>query len=208
MAAPPSVSTEGYEIQFATNYLGHALLTDLLIPTLLSTAALPENASSPPRIISLTSIAYKQAPASGIEFATLHSSQKSLAMPFIPGRPWSRYGQSKLANLLYAKALAKHFPQLISVAVHPGIIKTGIFNNLATSAMPAAFAIATFGDTVPVEQGTWNQLWAATAQGVRSGEYYEPVGVKGRARGTRVVEDERLTDRLWEWTQEVLKEYE
>lgn len=92
--------------------------------------------------------------------------------------------------------------------MHPGIIKAGLFGHLATSAKLAAFMIATFGDTVPAKQGAWNQLWAATAQGVCSGEYYEPVGVEGKAVGNRLVKDNGLIDRLWEWTQGVLEEYE
>ena len=55
--------------------------------------------------------------------------------------------------------------------------------------------------TVP--EGTKNQLWAATADGVVSGEYYDPVGKGGAA--SKASNDEKRARELWDWTEQELK---
>lgn len=201
MATPTGLTKDGYEIQFGTNHLGHALLAKLLLPKLEATPG--------SRIVILSSVAYLQAPKSGFDFKTLKSTQSALGgFNFPPVTVWTRYGQSKLANLLYAKALAKHHPGVTSVAVHPGIIKTGLFQGVSTAAKPAALAIGAFANTTPVEQGHYNQLWAATCppDQLDNGAYYEPVGVKTTPK-SKAGRDDELVEELWTWTQEALKEY-
>lgn len=204
MATPPGVSEDGYEIQFATNHLGHALLVKLLLPTLLSTASQP---TSDVRIINLTSIAYKQAPSQGIDFATLKSPQASLG-GMIPGPRWSRYGQSKLAQLLYTRQLAQHYSSILCVAVHPGVVMTGLFEGLPFwTALPVR--VINLGRETPVEQGHWQQCWAATCErgALKSGGYYEPIG-REVTPATRQARDEELAERLWRWTEEQLDGWE
>ena len=125
MAIDPSTTKDGYEIQFQVNHLSHALLIELLLPTLRKTAS-----SSDVRIINLSSVGYRLAPRQGIDFATLRTSQAKLGT-MIPGPKWCRYGQSKLANLLYPAQLAAHHPELLSVSVHPAIILTDLFTNVS-----------------------------------------------------------------------------
>lgn len=223
MAVPPGVSKEGYEIQFSTNHvsagaqdhhnvqnklttskLGHALLVKLLLPTLLNTASQP---NSDVRIINMTSIAYQQAPKSGIEFSTLRSSQDGLGGA-IPGGKWSRYGQSKLANMLYPMELAKRHPSITSVSVHPGVILTGLFDNLSfATRLPVM--ISSMGKRTPVEKGHFNQTWAGTCpkSQLKNGEYYEPIGVVGK-RTTKAARNSKLAEQLWEWTQKELAAYD
>lgn len=201
MAVPEGTTKDGYEIQFGTNHLGHALLIKLLLPTMLETAKLP---GADVRIINMTSIAYQQAPSFGIDFATLKSPQASLGK-VIPGPKWSRYGQSKLAQLLYSQELAKRHPEITSVSVHPGIIMTGLFDNVSfMTKLPVL--IQSIGKKTSVEEGPYNQLWAATCPKGKlvNGEYYEPVGVVGK-RTTRAARDEKLAARLWDWTQKELE---
>jgi NAD(P)-dependent dehydrogenase (short-subunit alcohol dehydrogenase family) len=201
MAWDPSLSKDGYEIQFATNHLGHALLIKLLMPVLEKTADAP---NSDVRIVNLSSVGYKTTPPAGIDFATLKTSQSSIGRLTAPGK-WARYGQSKLANLLYARALAKHHPKITSVAVHPGYIRTDLF--LQTSVMdrlPVMFMAR--GKWVPVEQGCWNQTWAATVpkEELMNGAYYEPVAQEVTPE-TRMGRNDELVERLWEWTEKELK---
>lgn len=195
MAVDAAKSTDGYEIQLATNHLGHALLTHLLTPLLLQTAQRPD---ADVRIVNMTSIAYTQAPKVGIEFATLQTPQTDLG-GLIPGGKWSRYGQSKLAQLLYSQELAKHHPDLTSVSVHPGMIPgTGLFDGLSFfTRLPTMFFKYT-----PVEQGHHNQCWAATCpkSKLQNGQYYEPIGVLGKLK-TQQAKDGKLAGRLWDWTQ-------
>lgn len=110
--------------------------------------------------------------------------------------------------MLYSQELAKEYPQLTSVSVHPGIIMTGLFDNVSfMTKLPALLSY--HGKTTPVEQGPYNQLWAATApkEKLVNGEYYEPIGEVG-ARTTKASRDEKLARRLWEWTQGELARWE
>jgi NAD(P)-dependent dehydrogenase (short-subunit alcohol dehydrogenase family) len=99
-----------------TNYLSHFLLTHLLLPTLFSTAT-----TAPPgtvRIINVSSSGHAQlAPKDGINLNDLNLKDKST---------WTRYGHSKLCQVLHAKSLAEKFGSkgLVAVSLHPGTVKT------------------------------------------------------------------------------------
>src|SRR5258705_2724480 len=94
-AASPSLTADGYNMQFGVNHLGHALLVKFLLPTLLRTAAQP---SDDVRIVLLTSSAHDWAPRGGIAFDSLQNTQAYLTSK-------QRYGQSKLAHILYARQM-------------------------------------------------------------------------------------------------------
>jgi NAD(P)-dependent dehydrogenase (short-subunit alcohol dehydrogenase family) len=204
MALPPGVSKDGYEIQFATNHLGHALLIKLLLPLMLKTAEQP---NSDVRIVNLTSEAYNIAPKGGIDFATLASDQATLGTLLMPER-WMRYGQSKLANLLYARALAHHHPSITSVSVHPGFIKTGLVDGL--SFMDRVLVqMASKGNWTPLDHGSYNQTWAATVPKscLTNGAFYMPVGIKPDKLAVPQAEDEVLAEKLWAWTETELAKW-
>lgn len=192
MATPWDTTKEGYEAQFGTNHVGHALFTNLLLPKMIDTAKLPE---SDVRIVSVSSLGHHMAPKGGIilDQATLKT--------FTPAQ---LYGQSKLANILFAKALAKRYPKILSVAVHPGFIKTELYSPVKRARWIVNFALSNFGRLVfsDVKFGALNQLWAATAprKEVVNGEYYMPVGQGITA--SKYARDEGLADKLWEWTEE------
>jgi len=205
MAVDPGTTKEGIEIQFGTNHLGHALLIKLLLPLMLQTAQSPD---SDVRIINLSSIAYQQAPKLGIDFTTLHTDQALLGGAIIPGHKWSRYGQSKLANMLYAQELARRYPSITSIAVHPGFVMTGLYDGVPSfTKLPPL--ILSIGKRIPVEQGPYNQLWAATCgkNELINGEYYEPIAQIGK-RTTTAAEDGSLARRLWDWTEKELEAYQ
>ncbi|RDW60663.1 hypothetical protein BP6252_12046 [Coleophoma cylindrospora] len=193
MALPPAVTEEGYEIQFGTNHVGHALLTKLLLPTLLSTAAEGHDV----RVVALSSIGHALAPfRRGIEFATLKSPQASMST-------WQKYGQSKLANILFARELARRYPTLTCVAVHPGLVATNLYETFEQGILGVPNKIAKRIVYRSVQSGVCNQLWAAVAPvrkgEVVSGEYYTPVGVGGQ--GTAWATDDELAEKLWTWTE-------
>lgn len=195
MAVPPSLTTDGYEIQFATNHLGHALLTKLLMPTIERTANEP---GSDVRIVYTSSIGF--AFANGIAFDTLKSTQSSF------GGSWSRYAQSKLANILYTQELARRYPKITSVSIHPGVISTGLVGNI--SMMKKAFVYMTsYFMMVSEEEGVRNGLWAATVDKseLTNGQFYEPVGVVGRT--TKASQNKELAAELWDWTAAALESY-
>ncbi|KAK4493890.1 hypothetical protein PRZ48_015075 [Zasmidium cellare] len=190
MSVPAGLTQEGYEVQFGTNHLGHAALLKLLLPRLEATSA---QGDADVRVVLVSSMAHKHAPCAGIDFATLKTPAEAMATN-------DRYCQSKLANVLYARELAKRYPKLTSVSVHPGIVKTDLHALEAGNFVIRAFSkyvVPLIG--VDVEQGAKNQLWAATAEGVESGEYYTPVGVKGG--DSALSKDAALARKLWEWTE-------
>lgn len=108
---------------------------------------------------------------------------------------WTRYAQSKLANILYAQELARRYPKIITMSISPGLIFTGLAGNL--SLVNKAFVYGTsYFNSVPEAEGIKNGLWAAMAgkAEVASGEFYEPV-VKVR-RTTKASEDRALANEL------------
>ncbi|KAF3767577.1 NAD(P)-binding protein [Cryphonectria parasitica EP155] len=213
MGCPPAVSEDGYEVQFATNHLGHALLLRLLTPLLLTTTttttttadagAAGAAATSDVRVVSLASVGYKYVTAGTIQFDTL-ADRDQIMDPSVVS-PVQRYTQSKLANVLYAQEVARRFPQFTTVSVDPGAVATELF-----SREPGDAQMETLQTTVapqrgrPVEEGVLNPLWAATTvQGVESGRFYEPVGKGGLEEGLAL--DRDLADRLWQWTEKALE---
>ena len=195
MAVPRSDTAEGYEIQFGTNHMGHAYLTHLLLPTLLATAEKP---GSDVRIINLTSEGHNMARSPDALLDKEKLNQKGA---------WLRYAYSKLANVLFTKGLAKHYPQITSVAVHPGVIATDLWNpNQASNAVVGMFVriFGSFRGTVAT--GARNQLWATTAgkSEISNGAYYTPVGSPNV--GSPCAQNAKLTDELWEFTQREIGE--
>lgn len=201
----PGLTKDGYELQFGTNHLGHALLIKLLLPLLLRTAETP---NSDVRIINMASVAYAQAPKEGIVFETLKTNQDGLG-GMLPGGRWSRYGQSKLANLLYARQLAQRYPSIKSVSIHPGYIKTDLFANTTfLMSLPLRVMVPLEGGWTPVKQGPYNQLWAGTTErsNLEDGTYYAPVGKIGDLQ-TKQSRDDTLATKLWDWTQKELQAF-
>jgi NAD(P)-dependent dehydrogenase (short-subunit alcohol dehydrogenase family) len=209
MALSPGLTSDGYEIQFGTNHLGHALLVKLLMPTLLLTAAQP---GSDVRIVFLSSLAFSGHPSGGILFDSLKSEQDS----FLPGTgPWQRYGQSKLANILYAAELARKFgtPEignLTAVSIHPGTFNTHLVSSLglANRAMIYATNMGNVKDAAKEREGSWNSCWAATGpkEKIVNGAFYLPIGVKGKK--FRANKSKKLAEELWEWTEKELEGWE
>lgn len=208
MATPPGTTAEGYELQFGTNHMGHALLTRLLLPALQKTAA-AGGADADVRVVNLSSMGEAMAakPAyGGDDFVALKTDMAATST-------WARYGTSKLANAHHAAALARHHPELrAAVAVHPGVVDTELVRGPAASyrvvsallALPLVRPLLSLL-TTPVAAGAHNQLWAATSPDVRSGHFYFPVGVDGK--GSELARDDAVADRLWEWTEKELDAY-
>lgn len=200
MAQPPGTSRDGYEIQFAVNHLAHALIIKKLLPVLIRTA---DKGHPDVRIVSLTSVGWKGHPRGGIRFETLRTEQD---MGLIG--PWKRYGQSKLANNAYAAELARRYPAVTAVSVHPGVVETGLVGSQPFWHKVAIY-VGTGWGLVNVQEGTLNKLWAAAGAAgerkVRSGGYYLPVGVSRKSTLDGDARDLGLTKRLWEFTEEALE---
>lgn len=150
MALPASTTKDGYEIQFGTNHVGHFLLTKLLMPTLQRTAEGKRDV----RIVNLSSEGHRLPPRGGLVLKDARSNMASY-------NTWVRYGQSKLANVLFTRELARRYPAIKSVVLHPGGIDTGLslgFQKehpwLAGFARPIASLFLT-----TVQRGAFTQLF-------------------------------------------------
>ncbi|KAJ4258965.1 hypothetical protein NW762_008053 [Fusarium torreyae] len=176
---------EGYEIQFGTNHMGHALLTKLLLPVLEKTARIPD---SDVRIVCLASHGHVYLRKGGFSFETLKTDGAAIGSI-------QCYYQSKLANILWVRQLAKEYPQFTVSAIDPGLVQTQLLGK-AIGIPWYIYAI------VRLEKGVENQLWASVSEGVTSGEYYEPIGKHGKA--TDDGKNDELAKRLWDWTEREL----
>jgi WW domain-containing oxidoreductase len=186
MALPKLETAFGYELQFFTNHVGHFMLVTGLLD------ALKEDG----RVVMLSSDAHKRAPKGGIQFDNLDGRQGY--------SPWANYGQSKIANLLFAKELARRFEgsKRTANALHPGVIPTPLSRHMGKavqSLMSVAAALAM--KTVP--QGAATQVYVATHPSVStvSGQYFADSNV---ARPRRDAEDPELARRLWEVTEKIV----
>jgi NAD(P)-dependent dehydrogenase (short-subunit alcohol dehydrogenase family) len=193
-ALPLGETKDGNEIQLGVNHLGHFLLTKLLLPALQKAAS---EAKSPKdvRVINISSIASQSCPTHGIDFDNLNITSGSWGA-------WMRYGQSKLANVLFTRELAVRYPEFTSLVVHPGMIDTDVWQNDWTARLARFMFRWYWYDSIT---GSYTTLWAASAENVTSGDLYYPIGklVKGDAPSN----DIELAKKLWDWSEERVKEF-
>lgn len=181
---------EGIEKQFATNHLGHFLLTAHVLGLL---KAAPQG-----RVVVVSSSALKWADPKGIEFDNLSGSRNYDAT--------RAYGQSKLANALFALALSRRLVGTVATAnsLHPGYVDTKLFRHYPRS-------LSGFRGLIPagkltVAQGAATSCYVATAPALSrvSGyffRYCNPVIPDPRAT------DLDAADRLWGVSEQLLKAY-
>ncbi|KAF9894658.1 hypothetical protein FE257_006546 [Aspergillus nanangensis] len=199
MATPFAKSPkDGFEAQWQTNYVSQWLLTWHLLDTLVSTAKEEAATAGVVRIVNVTSNGHNFAPKIGIDFDDL-AMEKS-------GGIWSRYGQSKLANILHAKQLKKLYggeteeAPIWTAAVHPGSIDTNLNKQ---TALPRFLhtVIKALGVYSPPSQGAENSVFAVASSDFKasdSGQYFVP-GQK-RETPSKPAQDMALAEKLWEWT--------
>ncbi len=186
MALPKLEQAFGYELQFFTNHIGHFILVNGLLDELADDG----------RVVMVSSAAHRRAPKEGIQFDNL-SGENGYA-------PGAAYGQSKLANLLFAKELARKLEgtQKTANAVHPGVIHT----NLARSMHPVAdFALGLAAPLLlkDVGQGAATQVFAAVspkAKGI-SGKYLTDCNVTEPRRDAN---DRVMATKLWEVSEKIV----
>ena len=203
MAVPPGLTAEGFEVQFGTNYLGHAVMLRLLRPVMLRTADMSDGGNV--RLVVLSSFGHTMHPPGGIEFDKLNTIDS--------GTNWQRYGQSKLADILLAKGIAKRYPQFTSVSVHPGLVRTELSAGVEPSMLTPLLRLMRWTPLYQTaEKGAYNTLWAATTpkENLENGGYYEPVGkTPGEPTSysgmAEICRDEGLEDKLWKWTEHELE---
>ncbi|MBS1104786.1 MAG: short-chain dehydrogenase/reductase [Deltaproteobacteria bacterium] len=166
MAIPHRRTTDGFEMQFGTNHLGHFALTGLLLPRLLDTPGA--------RVVSVSSSAHRP--------GKIHWDDLQLERSY---RNWRAYAQSKLANLLFAfeldRRLRKAGTSVISVAAHPGYAATNLQSVGARMAgsrvLERLFEVANRLIAQSAAMGALPTLYAATAPEVQGGDYFGPASL-------------------------------
>lgn len=206
MNAPRGRTRDGFETQFGVNHLGHFLLTSLLTPRLI--------ASAPARIVNLSSCYHDR--AMGRE-GDIHFDDLFFERTKYDG--WKAYAQSKLANLLHARELARRLAGtgVTAVSVHPGWVRTALMRHSMPAWLQAVARpiLRALGMIEPWE-GAQSTLYAALAPEVEAhaGEYFSQVGMyrdrAANAGGWPLrspnphAHDDEKARRLWEVSEELV----
>ena len=194
MYPPKQTTSDGFELQFGTNHLGHFALTGLLLDHLL-----PVEGS---RVVTVASIAHNI--QGDIHFDDLQWERSYNRV--------AAYGQSKLANLMFTYELrrrltAKGAPT-IAVAAHPGVSNTELMRHIPGSGLPGFSLLAGLVTNSP-PVGALGTLRAATDPAVQGGQYYGPSGFRELVGHPVLVKsnskshDVAMQQRLWTVSEEL-----
>ncbi|CAG8569159.1 10890_t:CDS:2, partial [Scutellospora calospora] len=184
MATAFELTQDGIQDQFGVNHIGHFLFTILLLPTI--------KASAPSRIINVSSIAHRVTPPAGIEFDKLNDPNAHTT--------FQRYGQAKLANILFTIELNKRLSGT----------DTELYRNISSnwgSWIKPFVSIGTFFMLSP-EDGALTQLYCATSPEIEEknyrGKYFIPFAKLSET--TVQGKDEELAKKLWDFSENLVKE--
>ena len=187
MALPELKQKNGIELQFYTNHVGHFLLV----------TELSELLASDGRAVIVSSRAHAFASERGLELDNL-SGEKDY-------HDWRMYGRSKLANILFARALNRRFEgtERRANAIHPGVIRTNLGRYVPNKeAMYENIQKTISLKTVP--QGTATQVLVATHPDLADigGKYFSDCQIiEPIPQG----EDDKLAEELWRLTEEIIE---
>jgi NAD(P)-dependent dehydrogenase (short-subunit alcohol dehydrogenase family) len=198
MAIPRAVSAQGFEMQFATNHLGHYALTARVLPLL--------RRADGPRVVTVSSTAHRPGRIRWDDLDWEHGYGK-----------WRAYAQSKVANLLFTFELDRRARaagvDLVAAAAHPGYAATHLQavgpeqsqNRFMARASEVSNRLFAQTDAM----GALPQLYAATMPDVRGGEFFGPDGLfeqRGhpkRVGASRAARNEADARRLWEVSEQL-----
>lgn len=195
MAVPYMLSKDNIEMQFATNHLGHFLLTNLLLDTMKKTT---RKSRKEGRIVNVSSMAHRYPYREGIRFDKINDKSGYSSL--------FAYGQSKLANVLHANELARRFKEdgvdITANSLHPGAIVTNLFR---CSSIVSGL-VNTVGKLVlkNVQQGAATTCYVALHPQVKgvSGQYFSDCNI---AKPSSQAKDPELAKKLWEFSMNLVK---
>lgn len=198
MAVPRAKTADGFELQLGVNHLGHFALTGLLAGLLAGTGGA--------RVVTVTSLMHK---LGRLRLDDLYAERRRYGA-------WGAYCQSKLANLLFNLELDRRLRaaalDVVAAAAHPGYAATELQGTSARlgGSRPQA-AIMRLGNRLiaqPAARGALPSLYAATAPGVRGGDFFGPSGFAalrggpGEAAASARARDAEAASRLWAASEE------
>lgn len=177
------MTEDGFEQQFGVNHLGHFLLTDLLLPQL-------EKAGNA-RVINVASMIHN---VGKIDFDSFRGEKSYNAM--------NAYGQSKLANVLYTRELAKRYADkgITAYSLHPG----GVATNIAGRSFFRRTLYRLLGGFLSAARGAKTSVYLATEADIEkhTGSYFnEFCKVKS---GSKLSQDTALAERLWQESEKLI----
>jgi len=195
MYPPKQTTADGFELQFGTNHLGHFALTGLLLGNLLNVDG--------SRVVVVSSIAHNI--RAKIDFADLQWETRRYERV-------ASYGQSKLANLMFAydlqRRLAAAKAKTIAVGAHPGVAATELVRHVPGASLPGVNWLS--GRLLNTsELGALPTLRAATDPAVQGGQYYGPDGFRELRGYPELVtssaqsHDTAIQERLWSVSEEL-----
>lgn len=193
MYPPRQTTSDGFELQFGTNHLGHFALTGLLLDRMLHVPG--------SRVVTVSSVGHRI--RARIDFDDLHSERSYNRV--------AAYGRSKLANLMFTYELQRRLSgtgTTIAVAAHPGAANTDLMRNMPAALRALVPVVAPIVTQTPA-MGALPILRAATDPGVLGGQYYGPGGFLETRGYPKIVEsssqshDTAVQQRLWKISQEL-----
>jgi NAD(P)-dependent dehydrogenase (short-subunit alcohol dehydrogenase family) len=169
---------DGLEYTFALNHMGYFRTTAALLPLL--------EKGRPSRVINVSSEAHRVTP---LDFDDLQQEKHY--------RPFIAYGQSKLANILYTRELARRYAKqgITAAALHPGFINSGFGADAGSRIGARLFSVTSqlFGS--PPSRGAASVLCLARGKSLSSGSYYAKCFIR---KPSRAALDREAAERLWD----------
>jgi NAD(P)-dependent dehydrogenase (short-subunit alcohol dehydrogenase family) len=190
MATPLGATAQGIETQLGTNHVGHFALTNGLLATLAQSPAA--------RVVTVSSALHSR--GRGVRLLeTLQSDPRFERRRYVP---FDAYGDSKLANILFAKELARRAPALLSLSLHPGVIPTKLTRSLGFGG--AVFRLLGAPFMKSIEQGAATTLYAASSPELdgASGAYLSDCAI---ASPSAEAANAELAARVWAATEQFVE---
>jgi NAD(P)-dependent dehydrogenase (short-subunit alcohol dehydrogenase family) len=195
MQPPQQQTTDGFELQFGTNHLGHFMLNHLIFDLISARSG---------RIVPVSSIAHRG--TDGINF-----DDPMFSKDYSPSKA---YSQSKLANLMYGFELARRLDaansSVISVSVHPGYSATNLQSSGPTGFFKLLYKLTNPLMAQPATAGAVPEVLAAAGVEAKNGAYYGPTkfgdsrGPVGESAISQAALNETAASRLWALSEELL----
>ena len=190
MACPKMKTKDGFEMQFGTNHLGHFLLTNLLMPLI-------KKAAPGARIVNVSSMAHMQG---RMNFDDINYDNT-------PYDRFTAYAQSKLANILFTKELARkgEGSGVTCYALHPGVIATDLGRHLQDMNVVMRGIWRCFSPFIKTpESGANTTIYCAVEESIaeHNGRYYSDCREKRPSAQAENMEDAK---KLWELSEGLVK---
>ncbi|EHK16273.1 uncharacterized protein TRIVIDRAFT_39646 [Trichoderma virens Gv29-8] len=204
MACPFELTKDGHELQWQTCFLGHHALTMCLLP-LLHSAAQKSSSNDRVRIVNVSSDA-----AASMGLDSINYKDPNMADLRGVTAPWKRYGHSKQASIIAAKAITDRYRDkgITAYSLHPGIIKSNLQSHDTSFLGMLTRAAIRVMPTLSPADGARTSLYCATSPSASlfAGRYFIPFGKIG-TKENKWLDDAKAVNGLWTLATNQLKDH-